>query len=231
MVRKTYILLLSVLAAAFAVTGAFAYKFEFITVSDVVKNIQNKFASLETYQAKFVITSERLEKKKVQQGTISYKAPGKLLLNFTSPAGQKIVCSDSTMWIYIPSLNVVAEQDLKDDDGLFASQTHSGLKRLFSRYHYKFDGKEQPEVQKDGSKQYTLFLKQKESRSGYRTLKLWVSEDFMILRAAGETASGKKVDISFSQIRTDSDLPGGMFKFDIPGQARVVKNPMIAEEE
>jgi hypothetical protein len=33
---------------------------------------------------------------------------------------------------------------------------------------------------KDGSKMYTLILKQKESRSGYRTITLWVTENFFI---------------------------------------------------
>lgn len=217
-----------VFTAAF--NEAFAYKFDFITVSDVVKNVQSKFGSFKTYQAQFVIVSEKLDKKKTQQGTISYKASNKLMINFFSPQGQKIVCNDKMMWIYIPSMNVVAEQDLKGGDAGLLTSGSIGLKRLFSKYHYRFDGKEQPEIQSDGTKCYTVFLKQKESRSGYRTLKLWISEDYMIQRASGETASGKKVDITFSNIKTGLDLPNGLFKFDVPGQARVIKNPMIAEE-
>ena len=228
--RKIYALTLIISIFLFSAAGAFAYKFEFITVSDVVKKIQEKFGSLESYQASFRIVSEKMDKKRVQQGTISYKASNRLLINFYSPSGQKIVSNGKMMWIYIPSMNVVAEQDLKNDSGIFSAQTKSGLRRLFSKYHYRFDGKEQPEPQSDGSKQYTLLLKQKESRSGYRNLKLWVSEDYMIQRAKGETSSGKKVDISFSQIKTNLDLPNGMFKFDVPGRARVIKNPMISEE-
>ena len=208
----------------------FAYNFEFVTVGDVVKKIQSKFASFDTYQANFNITSDSMGKRKVQTGTISYKASNKLLINFTSPQGQKIVADDKMMWIHMPSMNVVAQQDLKGDSGVFSMQSKTGLRRLFSKYHYRFEGKEQPAVQSDGSKQYVLFLKQKESRGGFRTMTLWVSEDFMITRVEGETSSGKKVKLSFSQIRTGIDLPNGMFKFDPPGQARIVKNPMIAEE-
>ena len=134
------------------------------------------------------------------------------------------------MWIYIPSMNVVAEQDLKDEGGFFSSATKNGLQRLFNKYHYRFLSKNQPEQQQDGSKMYTLQLKQKESRSGYRTMNLWVTENYLITHVAGETSSGKKVDIVFTDIKIDNDIPNGMFKFDVPPQARVIKNPMMAEE-
>lgn len=211
-------------------SSGFAYKFDFVTVSDVVKKIRKKFSDLETYQASFKILSEQHGKKKLQTGVLKYKRGDRLYLGFHKPYGQKIISNGIMMWIYIPSMNVVAEQDLKSDKSLFSAGTSTGLSRLFSKYHYRFLSKEQPEEQKDGSKQYTILLKQKESRSGYRKIKLWVSEDFMIVKASGETSSGKTIDISFSNIQINKDIPNGVFKFDIPARARVIKNPMLSEE-
>ncbi len=208
----------------------YPYKFDFVTVSNIVTKVKNKFAELQSYQASFTITSEKMGKKKVQNGLVQYKSSDRLLMRFYNPPGQKIISNGKMMWIYIPSLNVVAEQDLKSNPGLFSSNTKSGLNRLFSKYHYKFDSKKQPEVQEDGSKMYTLYLKQKESRSGYRYLRIWVSEEYLITRAKGETSSGKKVEIVFRNIKTNIDIPNGIFKFSIPAQARVIKNPMISEE-
>lgn len=215
------------LVLAVALPGL-AYKFDFITVNDVVKKVRNRFRDMKGYQANFVITTVKSGKTSVQRGVLKYKNGNKMLVLFTSPHGQKIVSDGSRMWIYIPSMNVVAEQDLKSDGGLFDS-TGSGLQRLFSKYHYRFDSKEQPQ-ELNGKKYYTLFLKQKESRSGYRTMKLWVSEDFIITRAEGHTAAGKKVTIEFNNIKTDVSLPNSAFSFDIPSRARVIKNPMISEE-
>jgi len=82
----------------------------------------------------------------------------------------------------------------------------------------------------DGSKMYTLILKQKETRSGYRTIKLWVNESYFIVKAEGETSTGKKVVIILSNIKTNIDMPNGIFKFEIPASARLIKNPMISEE-
>jgi outer membrane lipoprotein-sorting protein len=207
-----------------------AYKFDFTTVGDVVDQVKNKFRSLDSYQAQFSITSTRTGKKTQQSGVIKYKNPGRLLIEYHSPQGQKVVSNGKSMWVYIPSMNVVAEQDLMSDSGLFSSASKSGLDRLFLKYHYRFASKDQPEKMSSGEKKYTMILKQKERKSGYRTIKLWISEDYFIERARGETSTGKEVEITFSNIQTDINLPNGIFKFDMPARARTIKNPMIAEE-
>jgi outer membrane lipoprotein carrier protein len=223
------VMLLSV--AAFYSAPVNAYKFDFTTVSDVVKNVKKRYGDVECYSADFVLKSDKGGKKTQQNGVIRSKAPDKLLVEYTVPFGQRIVANEKTMWIYIPSMNVVAEQDLNNANASFlSSNTKSGLTRLFNKYHYKFDSKEQPAAGTDGHKYYTLFLKQKESRGGYKSLKLWVSEDYLIRKAQGETSSGKKIEIEFNNIKTNENFPNGMFKFDSPSQARVIKNPMMAEE-
>ncbi|HPL17518.1 MAG TPA: outer-membrane lipoprotein carrier protein LolA [Spirochaetota bacterium] len=215
---------------AVSATGLYAFKFDFTTVSDIVDNIKSNFGKLDSYQANFTIMSDKGGRTNQQTGTIKYKAHNKLCIEFSQPYGQKIVSNGKTMWIYIPSMNVVAEQDLNSESGIFTTGSRSGLNWLFSKYHYRFASKEQPETQDDGTKRYTLILKQKESRSGYRKMKLWVLERYFIVRAQGETSTGKKVDIKFSELKTNVSLPNGIFKFDVPSRARVIKNPMISEE-
>ena len=208
------------------ITG-YSYKFDFVTVNDIVKQIKKTFADIESYQANFVMVSDRMGKRQNQSGTIWYMAPHYLRIDFDVPYGQKIVSDGKQVWIYIPSINVVAEQDL--NSSMFAIGTGSGLNRLFSKYHYKFDGKEQPRVE-NNNKYYVLFLKRKETRSGFRTIKLWVNEQYFITKAAGETANGKNITIEIKNINTKIDLKKGFFKYDPPSNARIIKNPMLAEE-
>ncbi len=210
---------------------SYAYKFDFITVTDIVKKVKKRFSEIHSYQANFTIVSQKLGKTIHQSGVVRYKAENKMAIDFYGGGNHRIISNGKLMWIYIPSMSVVAEQSLKSDStSLFSSGTKSGLNRLFSKYHYKFATKDQPEIQPDGSKKYVLQLKQKESRAGFRSLKLWISEGFLITKAYGETATGKKVELEFSNIKTDVSLPNSLFKFDIPGRARVIKNPMISEE-
>jgi len=227
---KKYPLTTFVVLFSFFAVNAFAYKFDFVTVSDIVGNTKKNYSGLESYQANFSILSDKGGKKITQSGILRFKASDKLLMEFYQPSRQKIVSDGKMMWVYIPSLNVVAEQDLLSDSGLFTAGSEAGLNRLFSKYHYRFASKDEPETMKDGSKMYTLVLKQKESRGGYKTINLWISENFFIQKAEGFTSSGKKVEITLSDIKTNVDLPNGIFKFDIPATARVIKNPMISEE-
>ena len=230
MIKKITLTIFGIVSILIMSSTVQAYKFDFVTVSDIVKKVKGRFSEIKTYEANFRIQTEKTGSKNLQTGTIRYKSPDRMLITFQQPFGQKIIANGTTMWIYIPSMNVVAEQDLKDEGGFFSSATKNGLQRLFNKYHYRFLSKNQPEQQQDGSKMYTLQLKQKESRSGYRTMNLWITENYLITHVAGETSSGKKVDIVFTDIKIDNDIPNGMFKFDVPPQARVIKNPMMAEE-
>lgn len=208
-----------------------AQEFEFVTVSDVVKEVKNRFADVDSYSATFTIQSTKGSSTVVQKGTVRSLKPNMLRVDFTSPENQKVVSDGERMWIYIPSLNVVAEQDLKEDKTTtFSATSEVGLRRLFNKYHYKFASKEQPKLLEDGKKYYILDLKQKESRSGYKTLTLWITEDYIITRAVGETSSGKNVEIEFNNIDMTTKLAKGMFKFEVPANARTIKNPMISEE-
>ena len=208
-----------------------AQKFEFVTVSDVVRNVRDRFSKVEGYEAKFTMVTSKGSGTVTQKGTIQSLQPNYLRIMFNAPRNQQVISDGKMMWVYIPSMNVVAEQDLKDDKGTeFSAVSYVGLKRLFAKYHYKFASKEQPALMSDGKKYYTLYLQQKESRSGYKTINLWINEDFLITRAEGETSTGKKITISFDNINTNAKLLKGNFKFDIPSNAKVIKNPMISEE-
>ena len=231
-INKSFLKIFGIIVILLIMTDSFAYKtFEFTTVSDIVKKVKERFSDLESYQANFKIESVKLGDKSYKNGVMKYKASNKMLIEFSNPKGQKIISNGKVMWIYIPSMNVVAEQDLKSDsNSLFSSATSSGLKRLFSKYHYKFASNKQPEKQSDGSLQYTLFLKQRETRSGFRTIKLWISEDFLITKAYGESTTGKSIEIVFNNIQTNIVLSNSIFQFDIPTSARIIKNPMISEE-
>lgn len=210
-----------------------SYRFEFETVSDVVRKTKEEFSKIKSYSADFSIVTKKGNSTTVQKGTLKSLRPNYLMIHFSEPHNQRIVSDGKMMWIHIPSMNVVAEQDLKEDESgtVFSPGSYVGLKRLFAKYHYKFASKTQPEKAEDGKEYYTLSLSQKESRSGYKTIKLWIAkENYMIMRAEGETAGGKNVDISFSNISTSGNFSKGMFKMEIPSNAKVIKNPMISEE-
>ncbi len=231
MFKKFVFLYIIIMAVVVGQTPTQAYKFEFDTVTDIVKKVRAKFNEFDSYSANFTVTTTKQGKSSVQTGSIKSKKPNYLFVQFTSPSNQKIISDGKMMWVYIPSMNVVAEQDLKEDKGtVFTSGTNEGLKRLFSKYHYKFASKEQPVTEADGKKYYKIFLQQKESRSGYKTMVLTINEDFLITKAVGETSSGKTITLEFTNININENFQKGLFKLEIPSNAKIIKNPMISEE-
>ena len=56
---KKYFLATFVILFSFFAVNAFAYKFDFVTVSDVVNNIKKNYSNLESYQANFSIVSDK----------------------------------------------------------------------------------------------------------------------------------------------------------------------------
>jgi outer membrane lipoprotein-sorting protein len=59
--------------------NTFAYKFEFITVSDVVNETKKNYSSLKSYQANFTIVSDKGGKRVTQTGVLKFKSSDKLL--------------------------------------------------------------------------------------------------------------------------------------------------------
>ena len=127
---KKYTMTTLILLFSFFAVNAFAYKFDFVTVSDVVNNIKKNYSKMESYPANFTIQSDKGGKKNTQTGVLRFKSSDKLLMEFIQPSRQKIVSDGKMMWIYIPSMNVVAEQDLMSDSGLFTAGSEAGLNRL-----------------------------------------------------------------------------------------------------
>jgi outer membrane lipoprotein-sorting protein len=209
-------------------------KFDFVVAKDVVKNILKEFKSYNTYQADFKIISKKGKKTKVRQGTIYFRKPDKVRMDFSRPRRQSVVSDGETVWIYVPRLKLLGKQELKSegDEGFFSKKIPIGLERLFSLYHYSFTKKKQPSqasVAGQKGKYYTLSLKQTVMTSGFREMTLWVNQNYRIQQVKARTALGKDVTMSFAKIKTGIDLKESLFVFNKEKYPvrNTVKNPLV----
>lgn len=209
-------------------------KFDFVVAKDIVKKILKEFKSYNTYQANFKIVSKKGRKTKVRRGTISFRKPDKVRMDFSRPRRQSIVSDGESIWIYVPRLKLLGQQELKSkgDEGFFSKKIPIGLNRLFSLYHYSFTKQKQPSQANIGGqkgKYYTLALKQTTMTSGFRKMTLWVNQDYHIRQVKASTALGKKVTMTFTKIKTGIDLKESLFVFnkDKYPIRNTVKNPLV----
>ncbi len=200
--------------------------------SMVARKVIEKYESFDNFKANFVIKT----KNKTMKGISYYQNPGKVRFEFTQPSGDLMISDGKILWIVIASQKLVGKQDLKlnakDEQGksIFSLLPGSGIKRLFTKYHYKFDDIHQPK-QIDNKKYYVMDLEQKVKIGGYRNIKLFINaENYLIEKAIAEGNFGVQTMIEFSNIKTNTEIEGKLFQFQPPEDYRMVFNPLVVEE-
>ncbi|MCB1167950.1 MAG: outer membrane lipoprotein carrier protein LolA [Leptospiraceae bacterium] len=206
-----------------------AEPYDRLSHAEVARKLMDHYEKIENYQASFTI---RGKGGRTMTGTAYYQSPAKLSFDFNNPAGNRIVSDGKTLWIKIARLNAVGKQDLtlkpKDDDrDIFSVAPGPGLKRLFSRYHYKFDNENQPR-EVDGKNCYILDLDQREKVGGFEHIVLYVDKDkFLVYKAEATDGNGDTTTITLTNIRTDVQLEGKVFQFQPDDNDQVVNNPLV----
>ena len=195
-----------------------------ISINDIKKMMMEKFALIEDYTADFEWENGNVN----YYGGIKYKKPDKILLNFEEPREQIIVSNGSTLYIYLPSLKIVAQQALNEDSEstILATTSESGLVKLMDEYSFSFY--DASSTQSFGNmKAYHLILNQKKAKVGFKKMDIWVSDTGLILQSNGSSQNGINVSLTFLNIKLNTELPDYIFDFEIPPDAQIIRNIII----
>ncbi len=213
-------------------------KEEWLSNIEVARKVLGRFDDLTTYSAKFKIEIKTNNRKRSMNGRVYYKKPNLLRYEFSSPKGNLVVADGKIMWFYIDRLKIVGKQNLiigeNTTDNVFSKTPVSGLRRMFKKYHYRFDTLDQPrKINKDDpTPSYVFLLEQREKIGGYSELKLFInSETMLVHQVDGDDGYGKQTSIIFSDIKENPKLPGQMFTFKVESHMSVVSNPLVDEEK
>ncbi len=204
---------------------------EILTASQFFDSVSSVYGSIKDYSARIIITTKETE----MQGTLFYKTPNLLRINFSEPKDQVINVNGQTLTIYIPDQNVVMEQQLKkhNDASLAIMANEQGLellKRGYSVAYLKGPGLVPLD---EGSTEMVrkLNLIWRETDEGYRQIIMSVSEDGMIRRMKGITINYETFQYDFTNIRINQDLPDARFQYDPPPSAYMMKNFLFEPEQ
>ena len=204
--------------------------------AEVARAVQKAFDTTDQFSAGFQITTKEGGRVKNMSGQLFYQKPGKIRYEFSQPTGNLIVSDGRIMWFYIRRLNAVGKQELTlkkqnaSNRDVFTADPTSGLKRLFRKYHYRFDTPEQPRKFDDGTF-FVLDMEQREKIGGYEKIRLFVdSQTYLVHRAEASDGYGKQTSISFSDINTSRKLEGKLFQYQPDDGVRVVLNPLVKED-
>ena len=225
-VKKFYIIILLIIFPILFLSA----QDRIVTANEFLNYVSAQYGAIEDYEAKVAITKG----KEKMIGTIYYKSPSLLRINFDSPKDQVLVVDREKLVIYIPKYRVIMQQKLKKKGGVSGAGMASkeGLKIL--RQNYTVAYLESPDFVPldEGSSEMVKKLKfvWRTADEGFRQLIMSVGEDNLIRRMVCVTADYTEMQFDFTDIRTNGGIPDTRFEYDSPASANVFENFLFEAE-
>lgn len=175
-----------------------------MTGNEAVAKFQARMRSFSTLQGVLTInyTSGRMI-----TGSFKYMAPGKFYFKMTNPAGKTIVTNGRKLWIFDASTQICGIQEAGGLSGGIAS---------FVNGYYAIA---QP---RGGS----TVIKLKSPNRTYSNVTLLVDSTFMLKNASFKNKKGDGFSVSLSGLRSGGNIHSGLFDFNVPSNAQVIKDPL-----
>jgi len=199
---------------------------DIVTASQFFDQVAESYAKIEDYTASLEITTS----KETMRGTIYFKSPYNLRVDFTEPADQVITFDGQTLTVYIPSYRAILSQatDSKAGAGSANLATREGLRMMKRSYGVAFEKDPTPVPLEGGAAGETavvMVLTRTTVAEGFKTIKLYVSPDTkLILRMEGWTLSGEMLRFDYKGMKINAGIPNSRFLYDSPASANVYNN-------
>ena len=184
--------------------------------NQVLKNLQNKFKSINTLSADFVQTGTLSPDKKLSsaKGRLYFEKENKYRIEFRN---LEFVSDGKTLWSYNNKNNKVVINDVNNNDASSFS-----LKALV--YDYPANSSVEslaPEVL-NGTRCFVTLLKSKGGRQNFKSVKIWSDEAGIIRKAEITDTSGAVYAFELSNIKVNPSLKANMFSFETPKGSEVI---------
>lgn len=199
------------------------------TASAYFKTISEYYATLKDYVVDFEIKIDRQE----TAGTLSYKAPDLIRLDYSNPEEQVIVFNGDNLTIYLPDASAVLQQQITSDSSSAATLGSAQGLSLMSRYYsVAYETGQAAEPLEDGSDEMVVkfILTRKNASEAFRYIKIAVNESTkLIRRIEAVTPKGETFLFNFYEYQLNQGLSDQRFIYDAPSSANTYNNFLFSE--
>jgi outer membrane lipoprotein-sorting protein len=219
--KKTLTALLFLLVSALLVSGQ-----EIVTAEQLFAKVSSAYAAVTDYEAQISISNAGQPMK----GTLYFKSPSLLRINFTQPPEQVIVFDGETLKVYIPQYKAVLQQETGASGvgaGAASLASREGLAMMKRNYTIAWDNSPATAALDPGSSEmvYRLMLSRKTVSEGFKTIRISVSaSSLLIRRIEGWTVSNDRIGFDFTSIALNQGIPATRFLYDAPASANIYNN-------
>ncbi len=194
------------------------------TAEQFFNQVSDRYAQVTDYEGQISINSG----KQVMYGTIAFKSPTLLRIDFSQPAEQVIVYDGSRLLVYIPQYRAVLSQESGDTRSTGAGlASRDGLTMMRRSYTIAWETSPAPVPLDPGSSEQVerLSLVRKNVSDGLKTIKLSINpETKLIRRIEGWTIANEKIVFNFTGIKTNVGISANRFMYDTPATANIYNN-------
>lgn len=202
---------------------------DILTADQFFKQVSAKYASLQDYEATVAVKAGKQD----MAGTVIFKAPNFMRMDFTKPASQVIVYNGDTLVVYVPELRAVLNQQTSQTSGA-AAATGEGLRMLGRNYSIVYEKGPQasPLPGSESELVVRLTLSRLTVAEGFRTITLSIDPArLLIRRLEGVTLAGDLIVYDFTNIKLNQGIADTRFIYDSPASANMYQNFLFSSED
>jgi outer membrane lipoprotein carrier protein len=194
-----------------------------LTTPEVVAAVESTYKDVRSLEAVFVQVTRNDFGESRQQGAVQLKRPRMMRWDFTQPAASSFITDGRKLWVWAPTENqVIVTEDLSGTaSGSDMSQLLTDLSKLGELFNVK------QIAQAEGTTSYTLELTPKTS-TNFKSLQIEVAhEGYTLQRVVVVDAFDAVVELDFSAVTINPEIPDERFTFVAPDGATVIKTDGI----
>ncbi|MDC7126650.1 MAG: outer-membrane lipoprotein carrier protein LolA [Spirochaetales bacterium] len=205
-----------------------------VTAVSYFDKISASYGKVSDYEAQLTITQGTGEHPDVSTGTLFYKTPNLLRIDFSDPKNQVICVTGDQLMIYIPSQVVVMTQKLtRHSSSTLATMASSqGLNLLKKGYSISYLDSPDAVPLDEGSDEMVVKLKLawRTTEQGFRQIIMSVGENNLIRRLKAVTPEMEVIQFDFEGIKTNQNIPDARFDYEAPASAYGINNFLFEPE-
>jgi outer membrane lipoprotein-sorting protein len=229
MCLKRYMILFLSLLVLFLHSSLYGQ--DIITADVYFEQVSEIYGDVEDYEAQITITQDET----IMSGSIFYKTPNLVRIDFEDPEDQYLIVNGEILAIYIPKHSVLLKQFLprRSEASLEAMASSQGLIYLRNNYKIAYVIGPAPIPLDEGSEEMVVKLKfqWRATAEGFKDIEIAFSEEGLIRRVKGITATNVHVQFDFTDIKINGGIPKEFFDMDDPPSAYEYKNFLFGDEE
>lgn len=238
---KKYIYLKTIAVLLICTTLHISAQEELLSAKSLLQNLSKNFKTdIKDMEADI----KWIQKNNTQEGTLLFKNPQKVRINFTEPEKQVICTNGYDLWLYVPYLNLVLNQNIlekekrKNEEGQMEVIENPilinpvGYDKFLTNYAIEYHETKEKVKYKDDTMVYQLkLIRWRSSKNGFNVVYLIIEENGIIRRVEGITAAYRHIVLEIDNVTINKNISDLVFNYEPPPHATTVDDFITSQGE